>query len=92
MQCPPYILGLSLKNARFFVEKGLKVKQIDKKLKIKQRKYSGSSSVVSIRIPNQLIQRIDETAQITGRNRNDIIMRCLDFALDNLEIEEDDND
>lgn len=68
------------------------MKQIDKKLKIKQRKYSGSSSVVSIRMPNQLIQRIDETAQITGRNRNDIIMRCLDFALDNLEIEEDDND
>ena len=82
-----YFNARSLYNIR-----GKKVKQIDKKLKIKQRKYSGSSSVVSIRMPNQLIQRIDETAQITGRNRNDIIMRCLDFALDNLGIEEDDND
>lgn len=61
--------------------------QIDKKLKIKQRKYSGSSSVVSIRMPNQLIKRIDETADISGRTRNDIIIRCIDFALDNIEIE-----
>ena len=38
-------------------------------------------------MPNQLIKRIDETAEISGRTRNDIIMKCIDFALDNLEIE-----
>lgn len=68
------------------------MKEIDIKFCIKAKKYTGSSSVVSIRMPNQLIKRIDETAQITGRNRNDIIIRCIDFALDNLEIEETDND
>ena len=60
-----------------------------KKLKIKPRKYSGDSSVVSLRMPNQLIKRIDETAEITGRTRNDIIIRCIDYALDYVEIEND---
>lgn len=60
---------------------------MDKKMKIKQRKYAGESSVVSLRMPNKLIQRIDEVANITGRTRNDIIIRSIDFALDNLEID-----
>lgn len=60
---------------------------MEKKLKIKQKKYSGESSVVSLRMPNKLIKRIDEAAEISGRTRNDIIIQCLDFALDNLEIE-----
>lgn len=59
----------------------------NKKLQIKQKKYSGESSVISMRRPNQLIKRIDEVAPMTGRSRNDIIIRSLDFALDNLEIE-----
>lgn len=65
-----------------------------KKLTIRTKKYTGESSVVSLRMPNQLIKRIDETAEISGRTRNDIIMKCIDFALDNLEIEDtsaDDN-
>ena len=61
--------------------------RMKKKLTIKQKKYTGESSVVSLRMPNQLIKRIDETAEISGRTRNDIIMKCIDFALDNLEIE-----
>lgn len=60
---------------------------MEKKLKIRQKKYNGESSVVSLRMPNQLIKRIDETADISGRTRNDIIIRCIDFALDNIEIE-----
>ena len=60
---------------------------MEKKLKIKQKKYSGESSVVSLRMPNKLIKRIDETADMAGRTRNDIIMRCIVFALDNIEIE-----
>ena len=51
-----------------------------KKLTIKQKKYTGESSVVSLRMPNQLIKRIDETAEISGRTRNDIIMKCIDFV------------
>lgn len=58
-----------------------------KKLQIKQKKYSGESSVISMRMPHQLIKRIDDVAAMTGRSRNDIIIRSIDFALDNLEIE-----
>ena len=61
-------------------------------MKITQRKYGGDSSVVSLRMPNKLIKRIDETAEVTERTRNDIIIRCIDFALDNLEIETNDDD
>lgn len=58
-----------------------------KKLQIKQKKYGGESSVISMRMPHQLIKRIDDVATMTGRSRNDIIIRSIDFALDNLEIE-----
>lgn len=57
------------------------------KLTIKQKKYKGGSSVVSLRMPDQLIKRIDDVAEKSGRTRNDIIFKCIDFALDNLEIE-----
>lgn len=59
----------------------------DKKLKITTKKYRGDSSVVSVRLPNELIESLDSISNITGRTRNDIIQRCLEFAIENLEIE-----
>lgn len=58
-----------------------------KKLKINQKKYGGSSSVVSLRMPEKLIEKIDAVASMTERTRNDIIIRFIDFGLENLEIE-----
>lgn len=60
----------------------------DKKLKITTKKYRGDSSVVSVRLPNELIESLDSISNITGRTRNDIMQRCLEFAIENLEIEE----
>ena len=60
---------------------------MDKKLKISTKKYSGETSVVSLRLPNELINRLDEVCEKTGRTRNDLIIKSLDFALDNIEIE-----
>ena len=60
----------------------------DKTLKITTKKYQGNSSVVSVRLPNELISSLDEISKITGRTRNDIMQRCLEFAIENLEIEE----
>ncbi|MCI1734783.1 MAG: ribbon-helix-helix domain-containing protein [Bacilli bacterium] len=54
-----------------------------KKLTIPSKKYKGDSAVISARIPLELVKRIDEVAEQTGRTRNEIIMMCLDFALDN---------
>ncbi|MCI8514347.1 MAG: hypothetical protein HFI93_06910 [Lachnospiraceae bacterium] len=36
-----------------------------------------------------MIRALDRIAEKTGRNRNEIIMLCLEFAIDNLEAEAD---
>ncbi|MBQ7384743.1 MAG: ribbon-helix-helix protein, CopG family [Clostridia bacterium] len=58
----------------------------EKKLVISSKKFRGDSSVVSVRLPNDLTRRLDEVANKTGRTRNEIIQTCLEFALENLEI------
>ena len=60
----------------------------DKTLKITTKKYQGDSSVVSVRLPNELIESLDRISKITGRTRNDIVQKCLEFAIENMEIEE----
>lgn len=62
---------------------------MDKKLIITPRKPAvGKSSVVSARLPNEMIERLDAIAAQTGRTRNELIQMCIDFALNNLEISE----
>jgi predicted transcriptional regulator len=58
------------------------------KLVISSKKYRGDTSVVSIRLPDELVKTIDGVAEETGRTRNEIIQKSLAFALDNLEIKE----
>lgn len=59
----------------------------ENKLVIKARKYVGESSVVSARLPLDLIKRIDDICDITQRSRNEIIQMCIEFAVENIEIE-----
>ena len=63
----------------------------DKKLSILSKRYKGDTSVVSARLPNELIKDLDSIAEETGRNRNEIIMICLEFAIDNLETDTERN-
>ena len=58
----------------------------EKKLTITSKKYRGDSLVVSIRLPNDLVDTIDNITKNAGRTRNDIIQQCLEFSVDNLEI------
>ena len=60
---------------------------VDKKLIISSKKFRGNSSVVSVRLPDDMIVRLDLIAEQTGRTRNEIIQKCLVFAIENLEIE-----
>lgn len=60
-----------------------------KKLFIPSKRYKSDTSVVSARLPNELIKDLDRIAENTGRNRNEIIMLCLEFAIDNLETDTD---
>lgn len=41
--------------------------------------------VISIRIENEKIEKIDEIANKIDISRNELINQCLDFALNNLE-------
>lgn len=59
----------------------------DKKLIISSKKYMGETSVVSARLPLDLIKKIDEICDATGRTKNEVIQMCLEFSVDNIEIE-----
>lgn len=59
---------------------------MEKKLTIEQKKYKGETAVVSARLPIELTKEIDKVATSTCRTRNEILVLCLEFALENLEI------
>lgn len=60
----------------------------DKKLIISSKKFRGDSSVVSVRLPNDMIEKLDAIAEQTGRTRNEIIQKCLAFSIENIEVED----
>jgi len=55
------------------------------KLVIKPKTYRGPTAVVSARLPGEMVQAIDRIAKKTGYNRNEIIEKCLEFAIGNME-------
>ena len=56
------------------------------KLQIKPKKYTAESTIMSMRIPKDMIRDLDAVAAKTGRTRNEIIAMSLEFALANMEI------
>lgn len=55
-------------------------------LKIRKKSDDGYR-VISIRIREDMLHRLDQIADETNRSRNEIISRILEHGLDNLEIE-----
>ncbi len=58
----------------------------NKKLIITKKKYGNESAVMTSRLPVELINQIDKTAEATGKSRNEIVQLCLEFAMSNIEI------
>lgn len=58
------------------------------KLVIKKKKYQGVTSVVSARLPSDMIKDLDKVAEKTGYNRNEVISMCLEYAIQNLQTED----
>ena len=58
----------------------------DPVLKIEPKKYIGETTIVSMRMHKDMLQKIDTVAATTSRNRNEILSTCLEFALDHMEI------
>ena len=57
------------------------------KLLITAKKYVGESTVISMRLPKDMLKDIDDIAALTGRPRNEILAMGLEFALSNMEID-----
>ena len=58
----------------------------EKKLIIQPHKYNGESTVISLRLPKDMLSDIDRAAAETGRTRNEILVLSMEYALDQMEI------
>lgn len=59
----------------------------EKKLVVHKQKYTGETMVTSMRVPKDMLEALDKAASETNRTRNEILMMCIEFALDHMEIE-----
>ena len=57
-------------------------------VKTKPPKGEDGYKVFSIRIREEIVNKIDHIAQQTGRSRNELIGRFLEYAADHCKIEE----
>ena len=55
-------------------------------LRITPKKYAGEPTIVSMRISRELLKDIDNIANVTGRNRNEVLAMSLEFALNHMDI------
>ena len=57
---------------------------------VPQRKPAvGKSTVVSVRLPDTMLAKLEDVASKTGRSRNELVQMCIDYALARLEITEE---
>ncbi len=56
------------------------------KLIIQSHRYTGETTVVSVRLPRDMILDLDAAAERSNRTRSEIIVMGLEFALQNMEI------
>ena len=57
-----------------------------KKLIITPKKYTGKTSVVSTRLPDEMIKELEALSARTGKSRNELLVTMIEFALDNIDI------
>jgi hypothetical protein len=60
---------------------------METKFRVAVKKHKSETSIVSLRLPVDLIETIDNTCKITGQSRNEFIIQSLDFIFDNLVID-----
>ena len=61
---------------------------MSEKLIIKPHKYGGETAVISLRLPKEMLSVIDQVALNTSRTRNEILVMSMEYALENMEINE----
>lgn len=53
---------------------------------VRPRKSYGKSTVVSARLPDDLLKKLDTVCTKTGRSRNELITMCIEYALQRIKI------
>lgn len=62
----------------------------EKKLVLSAKKFkANSTTIISARVPTELIKIIEDLAKRTNRNRNEMVQILLTYAVDNAVVEED---
>lgn len=56
------------------------------KLEIIKKKYRGETTILSVRIPKDMIKDLDEIAAETGYSRNELIVKSMEFSIRNMKI------
>ena len=59
---------------------------------IPKKRYGCDTTVISMRIPKDMLRDIDQVAKETGRTRNDVLALSLEFAIDHMEIDKQEKD
>jgi predicted DNA-binding protein len=59
----------------------------EKKLVIRAQKHVEPTTIISMRIPKDMLADLDMVASESGRTRNEILMLSLEFALSHMEID-----
>ena len=54
--------------------------------RIPKKKYGGDTTVISVRMPKDLLKDIDQVAALSGRSRTDTLNLSMEFALHHTEI------
>ena len=54
--------------------------------RLQARKYTGETSVISVRLPKDMLRDIDAAAAAAGRTRNELLTMSLEFALNHIEV------
>lgn len=54
------------------------------KLEIIKKKYRGETTILSVRIPKDMIKDLDEIAAETGYSRNELIVKSMEFSIRNM--------
>ena len=65
--------------------------KMNRKIIITKKNLKGEDGykVFSIRVPEELVLKLDDLSRLTGRSRNDLINTLLSQAIDNCEVTEE---
>ncbi|MBQ2176261.1 MAG: CopG family transcriptional regulator [Alphaproteobacteria bacterium] len=59
-------------------------------LRLTPKKYTGETTIVSMRMPKDMLSQLDSLAELTGRTRNELLITCIEFSLNHMEIVDED--